>query len=399
MSTNDHEIKIGSTTKKLKLIRDDSGAALYSVIEEIPPHQSQLRFTQDNWIGGHGQYDFKEDDVYFEGQSIDTTQDGRVFLGPLIYTVGSGGNGCFVGGTLVSTLTGGIPIEQIKVGDIVISYNESIGELELNIVGQTFIHTEEEAEDYYLRINEMVGVTPNHPFYVNGEWKEARELQIGDTLLGIESGEVCIDSIQKVYEKVATYNLEVGGSHNYFADGFLVHNKCPRIFTYNGEDYVFDALINVEYVGKENDKLFKWPLKHIKEPKIRVDYDPFEINYIDFIKLIVTDRSESDIKAFYLSPISISCTSEFDCDLSLLKDMDNEYIISSKDYNKEIFLTFEDFPELEAGYKRKIEIFSSGYQIVLEPPQPECEYIEEFLKEYWACAKCNDIICKRGGNG
>lgn len=83
----DHEIKIGSTTKKLKLIIDDKGAPLYSVIEDIPQHQSQLRFAQENWIGGHGQYDFKQGDLYFEGQSIDTTQKGRVCLGPLITEV------------------------------------------------------------------------------------------------------------------------------------------------------------------------------------------------------------------------------------------------------------------------------------------------------------------------
>jgi len=90
--TNDHEIKVGSTTKALKLIRDDKKSALYNVFEEIPNYQQPLLFTQTDWIGGHGQYDFEQPDVYFEGQSIDTTQEGRLCLGPLIYTVGIDGS-------------------------------------------------------------------------------------------------------------------------------------------------------------------------------------------------------------------------------------------------------------------------------------------------------------------
>jgi len=81
----DHELKIGSTTKQLELIRQD-GAAMYSVTELISggEYQEELRFTQADWKGGHGSYDFNYPDMYFEGQSIDTTQPNRLFLGPLI---------------------------------------------------------------------------------------------------------------------------------------------------------------------------------------------------------------------------------------------------------------------------------------------------------------------------
>lgn len=83
----DHEIKIGSTTKRLKLIRDDKGMALYNVVEDIPAYQPQLTFTQKDWIGGHGQYDYEQEDLYFEGSAIDTTQEGRVILGPYLFTM------------------------------------------------------------------------------------------------------------------------------------------------------------------------------------------------------------------------------------------------------------------------------------------------------------------------
>lgn len=95
--THDHELVINSVTKKLDLVKDGTGSPMYQVVEDIPPYQAQLRFTQSDWLGGHGQYDFRQPDMYFEGQSIDTTQEGRVFLGPLINQVG------ILGGSLGAT--------------------------------------------------------------------------------------------------------------------------------------------------------------------------------------------------------------------------------------------------------------------------------------------------------
>ena len=83
----DHELVIGSVTEKFRLLRDENGATLYNVIEEIPQYRNPLSFTQEDWIGGHGQHDYKTGDKYYEGQSIDTTQEGKVFLGPLINEV------------------------------------------------------------------------------------------------------------------------------------------------------------------------------------------------------------------------------------------------------------------------------------------------------------------------
>lgn len=84
---SDHELLIGSTTYRLNLVRDDTGRAMYSVVEDIPEYSPQLIFEQTNWINGHGQYLFEDTDSFFEGQSIDTTQDGRIILGPLINEV------------------------------------------------------------------------------------------------------------------------------------------------------------------------------------------------------------------------------------------------------------------------------------------------------------------------
>ena len=88
----DHQLKIGSVTKGLKLVRQQ-GQVLYKVSDliasSVENYQEELRYTQKDWKGGHGKHDWDqyEPDKYFEGASIDTTQDGRIFLGPLINTV------------------------------------------------------------------------------------------------------------------------------------------------------------------------------------------------------------------------------------------------------------------------------------------------------------------------
>jgi len=86
--TYDQELKIGSTTKGMRLIRDDKGASMYKVTEETPKFDAQIRFAMADWKGGHGQYFAAQPDTYFDGQSIDTTVDNKIIPGPLINQVG-----------------------------------------------------------------------------------------------------------------------------------------------------------------------------------------------------------------------------------------------------------------------------------------------------------------------
>jgi len=90
----EHELLIGSSTETFRLMRDENGAAMYKVDHQILPYRNPLKIVQTNWIDGHGQYSLPSDQAqngtnesYFDGQSIDTTIDGVVFLGPLINVV------------------------------------------------------------------------------------------------------------------------------------------------------------------------------------------------------------------------------------------------------------------------------------------------------------------------
>jgi len=84
--THDHEIVIGSTTRRLTLLRErktdgTQGKAYYSVMEEVPELLGAELFSQSDWVGGHGQYTFEDPTKYHSGQSIDTTQDGELYSG------------------------------------------------------------------------------------------------------------------------------------------------------------------------------------------------------------------------------------------------------------------------------------------------------------------------------
>lgn len=132
------------------------------------------------------------------------------------------GAACFAAGTSISISNGFKFIEDICVGDDVISYDEDLEIKAISTVTKTFKHT----SDRYLVINDYLKVTPNHPIFLDGIWVNAEDLVIGDILSG-EYLSVEIESIVSVDEETETFNLEVEPNHTYYADGILVHNKMP----------------------------------------------------------------------------------------------------------------------------------------------------------------------------
>ena len=80
--------------------------------------------------------------------------------------------------------------------------------------------------------DEQLRVTGNHPFYIsrdfiNFEWIEAQDLQIGDIVLLADGSEHLIWKIKIDIKEQTVYNFEVDSNHNYFVgrNGVLVHNK------------------------------------------------------------------------------------------------------------------------------------------------------------------------------
>ena len=138
------------------------------------------------------------------------------------------GNGCFIAGTLVTTKSGFKPIEEIVIGDYVLSRNEETGEDSYKKVTDTLVRSTQEICTIELE-NGNIKSTTGHLFMVKDKWwKAALELEIGDVLITLEGKEQVVKSI-KVEEKgypVTTYNLTVEDNHTFFVSdkGVLTHN-------------------------------------------------------------------------------------------------------------------------------------------------------------------------------
>lgn len=116
-------------------------------------------------------------------------------------------------------------IKDIRVGDQVVSFDTATGRKETERVEQVIIHAG--IPGTYLTVNGTMQVTANHPVWLNGSWQPIGNAAIGDTLVNTEGAQVTITSIVASPAGVNDlYNLHLSGdNHNYFADGFLVHNK------------------------------------------------------------------------------------------------------------------------------------------------------------------------------
>lgn len=133
---------------------------------------------------------------------------------------------CFVKGTQVHTVEGFRPIEQLKAGDTVYTFNLESQKIETGIIDQTI--QRQTSEIYQLTTDsQKIQVTAEHPFYVvNKGWIKVKDLKKGDVLKTSNDQEI-VAMLKQVQNTVTVYNIEVNGNHNYFVtqSKILVHNK------------------------------------------------------------------------------------------------------------------------------------------------------------------------------
>jgi RHS repeat-associated protein len=135
---------------------------------------------------------------------------------------------CFTAGTKVLTDEGEKNIEDIKVGDKVLSKDEVTGEQAYKEV--THLYRNDKEIIYELTVgDQVIETTDNHPFWVEGKgWVLAADLQVGDELQQSNGNTLTIDNIKIVKhdEKVKVYNFTVADFHTYFVSdlGIWVHN-------------------------------------------------------------------------------------------------------------------------------------------------------------------------------
>ena len=164
---------------------------------------------------------------------------------------------CFVVGTLISTPYGYIPIEEIKVGNKVYSFDEDSKVVSENIVEEVFVRETTELVNINIG-SETIRSTPDHPFYVPQKgFTNAVELRAGDILLNINGDYVIIEKIQhEILESpISVYNFRVSNDHTYFVGTkqLGVHNAASG---YGGSAKYGDTFGKMgEYVEKPDVKV------------------------------------------------------------------------------------------------------------------------------------------------
>jgi hypothetical protein len=134
---------------------------------------------------------------------------------------------CFPAGTKVCAITGDVPIETIRLGDLVLSQDLETGAVVYSPVQSTTLRQRTPMIKISMGSDELLA-TPAHPFWVVGEgWKPAKNLKQGDFLHTL-NGAVEIHGLERVSSTEA-YNLVVSENHDYFvgASRVLVHDNSP----------------------------------------------------------------------------------------------------------------------------------------------------------------------------
>jgi hypothetical protein len=197
------------------------------------------------------QIDIETTDAYFVSSS----------LSPLIV------HNCFIAGTMVKLNDGSdVAIEEVKIGDEILTYNEELGKNEKGIVGDLKKHTVDSVIRLTLDNENIILTTSEHPFYVEGKWITASKLQPLDVCLKSDGSESIISTVDVLEESHEVFNLlNVEPTHTFYVNGILVHNKLenPTCFAAgthislsNGDvKNIEDVVVGDEVLGWDGKKI------------------------------------------------------------------------------------------------------------------------------------------------
>lgn len=114
-------------------------------------------------------------------------------------------------------------IADIKVGDKILTYDpdrKSFGTSSVKLKKKRY------ANSFY-NINGNMHATPDHPFFVSGGGiMQADELKVGDNLLTYNETYEEIETVEREDFGAHIYNMSLDGIHTYFANDILTHNAA-----------------------------------------------------------------------------------------------------------------------------------------------------------------------------
>ena len=149
---------------------------------------------------------------------------------------------CFDAGSQILMANGTTKnIEDVQIGDYVITLNEATNKYEPNKVTNTIIkHNSDDIVDIKLSNGVTIGMRAYHPLLTTEGYKTLRPeitksegygdmelLEIGDTLIGYKENATIVSITPRAFvENYDTYNLAIENNHNYIVDGIVAHNAA-----------------------------------------------------------------------------------------------------------------------------------------------------------------------------
>jgi hypothetical protein len=130
----------------------------------------------------------------------------------------AGFKACFAAGTPLRTPTGSVMIENVRVGDLVLSRDEHNpdGLVVAQTVEEVFVR-EALVMHLHLPHGVVIRTTAEHPFYADGKgWVACQELSAGDRLLCEDGSWVAVGEVFDTGCWETVYNLRVADFHTYF---------------------------------------------------------------------------------------------------------------------------------------------------------------------------------------
>jgi hypothetical protein len=137
---------------------------------------------------------------------------------------------CFARGTLIATPTGNIPIQELRVGDLVQGFDLRRRAIVTQPVTEVLVH-ERQRIGLLRTAHGELKVTANHPVYdaARLDFVPAGSLRGPFRALELASNwstaPATIGAFTPLDDVETVYNLTVANVHTYFAGGVLVHNK------------------------------------------------------------------------------------------------------------------------------------------------------------------------------
>ena len=316
---------------------------------------------------------------------------------------GGASSGCLATGTKIATPDGEVSVEDIKEGDIVLSYDEQTGIVEPNIVYYTTVHS-----DYagYLQINDRLRITANHPVYTTEGIVDAGDLSVGNVMKTIAGTEV-VTSIVKMPELATLYNFEVADNHNYFAEGVLVHNVCtlkfgcPFIYGWNGDEYVEENNILPQSTKPDRSQLdvsdcylLQNEVQPVNGSYSFLLYEPaLEKTHLDEVQLAIIDYDanlsmaitpQGAVKTIDGPQAPVSCMDDWGCEVVELVDENDDGYQIKVEHNETLTLQFGQVGEVDEvklviAHKAIMELLP--YAVPIDPRYYKCSIHVQTMDE------------------